>query len=59
MLFTTIAVPIIGIYTAIAAKSAYNNAEHILRYDNLRRSLREKEEKSKQDIPVEDITSAE
>jgi hypothetical protein len=58
-MFTTIAIPVIFINTAIIAKATMNNAEHILRYDSLRRALKEKEKKRKQDIPVEDITSAE
>jgi len=58
-MFTTIAIPVIFINTVIIAKATMNNAEHILRYDSLRRALKEKEEKRKQDIPVEDITSAE
>lgn len=59
MLFTTIAVPLIGVYTAIAAKSAYNNAEHIIRSDNLRRALKAAQKKREEDISAEDISSAE
>ena len=53
-MFTTIALPIIGIYTAIVAKAAYNNAETIVRKDNQRRALKAAQKKMN-----EDITSAE
>ena len=59
MLFTTVAFPIIALYTAIAAKSAYNNAEHIIRRDNLRRAIKEAQRKNKEDISPEDISTAE
>lgn len=58
-MFTTIALPIIGIYTGIIAKAAYNNAEHIIRYDKARRALKDTKRKSEADISTEDITSAE
>lgn len=59
MLFTTVAFPIIALYTAVAAKSAYNNAESIIRRDNLRRALKAAQKKREEDISAEDITSAE
>lgn len=58
-MFTTIALPIIGIYTAIIGKVAYNNAETVIRKDRQRRALKDTKRKSEADISAEDITSAE
>ena len=58
-MFTTVALPVIALYSLIAAKAAYNNAEHIIRYDNLRNALKAAQKKNEEDISAEDITSAE
>ncbi len=58
-MFTTVAVPIIALYSLIAAKAAYNNAEHIIRCDNMHRALKAEQKKNEEDISPEDISTAE